>query len=157
MKKNGLIGVTIFGVLTVLSSLVHMSKLIGDRQLYFEYYSYLPLWLAYARYSVSWTLRILGISSGIGILFYKDVFRKLLIIIGIFTICTVYWKHPYEGFKKHTAHLDKVYPEMIKNVSFSSLTIYAVVIHIMYDITYQGVLIYYFTRPDVKAKFKEND
>ena len=154
MKKARLAGVTVFGSIIVFSSLMHMHKLAGDREWYLETYAYMPEWLAWTRYSFSWFQRILGISAGIGILLYKDVFRKLAIIIGVFTICTVYWKHPYEGFKRHTQYLDQVFPEMTEIATFSSITGYAVLGHIMLDVIFQGWLIYYLTRPKVKSYFK---
>ena len=152
------IGIVIFAILIIGSSLIHMHKLIVDRIWYFETYAYLPVWLATVRYCFSWFQRIVGISTALGVLFLKNIFRKIAIAIGIFTICTVYWKHPYQGFLKHTRVLDEKYGHYIAligfpEITFSSLTLYAVIGHCILDIVFWGFFIYYFIRPGVKAQF----
>lgn len=151
VSQKKLTGVTIFGSLIIFSSLLHMSKLVEDKVQYFEYYSYLPAWLAKSRYAFSWFQRIYGLTCGIGILFYKDIFRKGLIILGVFVISTVYWKHPYAAFLKHTQYLSHKIPG---DLPFEAMTLISVIIHILLDVCFQGYLIYYLTRPNVRSHFK---
>lgn len=145
------LGVKIFGALIVVSSLVHIQTLIVDMEWYFYTYSYLPHWLAVCRYSFSWFQRIFGLTAGIGIFFYRDVFRKMLLILGIFTITTVYWKHPYQGVKQHVLILKETVPNYVYS---EKIVLASVIFLITLDVVFQGAVIYYFTRPSVKKSFK---
>ena len=99
-------GVTIFAFLLIVSSLIHIHKLIVDRDMYVYFYSYWPTWLIMLRYSFSWFQRILGLAAGIGILSLKEIGRRIALFIGCFTILTIYWKHPYAGFKNLTLYIN---------------------------------------------------
>src|SRR3989338_9777350 len=70
-------GVTIFAFLLIVSSLIHIHKLIVDRDMYVYLYSYWPTWLIMLRYSFSWFQRILGLAAGIGILSLKEIGRRI--------------------------------------------------------------------------------
>lgn len=151
-------GIVLFGVLLVLSSLVHMHKLVADRQAYADYYGYLPTGWILARYAFSWLQRFAGILAGIGILARKEIARKLAFIIGGFTLATVYWKHPYPAVKLHCEYLDKQFgyflPQAWTGISFSSLAPLSVAALILCDIVFWGIFFYCFTRPSVKDQFK---
>lgn len=146
-------GIIIFGWLIIVSSLLQMHKLLIDKNWYFETYSYMPLWLVYCRYAFSWFQRIAGITAAVGALFCKEWGRKLLVLIGAFTIITVYWKHPLVGFKNHALYLDRVMPSLTQEFTFESLAFYSMITHIILDILFQSTLIYYFTRRHVKQQF----
>lgn len=153
------VGVTIFGILLILSSLIHVQKLIDDVSIYVHYYSYLPPWMIVLRYSFSWIQRLIGILVGVGLLSRKDIARKVGMLLGLFTILTIYWKHPYDAFKIHTALLDQRLGNIfillgVDNISFSSLTIASMIAHYIADSLFWGVFIFFFTRPSVKAQFK---
>jgi len=153
-------GVTIFSVLIIISSLLHMRYLLEQREIYMHIYSYLPPWLAMLRYSFSWFQRILGLTAAVGMLRLNDLARRLAIVIGSFTILTVYWKHPYTGFKIHTAYLDQHIGYILKgwgfpDLSFSQFTLAAVIVACLWDICFFGFMIYYLTRPSVKAHFRQ--
>ena len=152
-------GVTLVGILLIVSSLMHIHKLIFEHDVYMLYYGYLPHWLMILRFSFSWLQRILGLTAGIGILFLKDICRKIVILIGCFTILTIYWKHPYSAFKTHTAYLDQKFGFLLKEwgysqLKFSQFTLLAVILACVWDILFFGVVIYYLTRPKIKAQFK---
>jgi len=92
--------------------------------------------------------------SGVGILFRKEIFRKLVILSGIFTILTVYWKHPVSVFKqilllriKQGIVSAEVLPRIDVLAWKSALVCYAV------DILIFSVLIYLLTRPKIKGQF----
>lgn len=152
-------GVTIFAILILVSSCIHIQKLIDDVPIYVKYYSYLPPWLMLLRYSFSWFQRMVGILIGVGLLGQKDIARKAGIALGIFTSVTVPWKHPYEAFKLHTQFLDQHYGFMLSgtSITFSSLTRVSDIIHCFLDVLFWAIYIYFFTRPSVKAQFKPSD
>lgn len=159
MEEKHPTGVNIFGVILILSSLVHMHKLFVDYDWYVASYGYWPTWLMVLRYCFSWFQRILGLIAGMGILRLKDTARKIAICIGWFTILTIYWKHPYDAFEKHAVYLDQHYGYIFQmmgypKLSFVPLTLPALIIQYVLDILFCGVMIYYFTRPAVKAHFK---
>ena len=152
-------GVVIFGTVLIFSSLVHMHKLFFDYDWYIASYGYWPTGLMVLRYCFSWGQRILGLMAGIGILRLKDIGRKIAIVVGWFTILTIYWKHPYAGFKNHTAYLDQHLGFILKEwgypqLSFSQFTLAAVITACLWDILFFGSMIYYLTRPTVKAQFR---
>ena len=154
------LGVMVFGFLLILSSLVHMHTLIVARG---EYYSavfgYWPHWLMTLRYFFSWAQRIAGLMAGVGILYLKDIFRKLAILIGCFSVVTIYWKHPYQAFKNHAVYLDQHLGVYLRNfgypnVTFAQYTLAALIVQYLLDFIFFGSMIYYLTRPAVKARFK---
>lgn len=151
-------GVMIFGILLILSSLMHMQKLVVDCGLYADYYAYLPPGMALARYCFSWFQRICGILAGAGILARKEIARKLAFAIGGFTLATVYWKHPYAAVKLHVEYLDKQffgYSLSQAGAPFSSIVLYSVIGLILCDIIFWGAFFYYFTRPSVRNQFNK--
>jgi len=163
MKANKTIrplGLKIFAGIYIFSSLVHLHALLTS----FSYAKDIflqstPLWLLNLRYCFSLFLRIIGLSTGFGILFLKEIFRKIAIAISIFTICTLYWKHPYQVFAKHTELLDQKFAEILRSSGapanlFSLATIPALIAHYVLDILFCGLVIFYFTRPKIKALFK---
>ena len=153
------VGVEIFGILIIFSSIIHMQKLVLDVASYVHWYSYMPPWMITLRYGFSWFQRIVGILVGVGILARKDIARKAGIGLGCFTIATVYWKHPYAAFKIHTQELDQVYGNLFSRlglpaIKFASVTLLADIVHCLLDILFWGIFIYLFTRPSVKEQFK---
>lgn len=152
--------VTIFGILLSLSSLVHMDKLASDTQWYANIYSYLPPQLIVARYCFSWLQRIIGLLVGVGLLARKEIARKIVIVIGCFTILTIYWKHPYPAFKIHTQYLNKRFGYIVARtgtkLTFSSIALPAVILYCIGEIIFWSILVYFFTRPSVKNQFKSN-
>ncbi|MDP2652850.1 MAG: hypothetical protein Q8Q08_02340 [Candidatus Omnitrophota bacterium] len=152
-------GVLLFSILLLISSFVHVHKLVVDHSLYLDYYAYWGKGLALTRYAFSWFQRILGISSALAMLSRRDWGRKLAIVIGLFTMATLYWKHPYQAFKNHTQYLDQLlgglfYALGVSGVTFESLTIPALIVHYFLDILFCSAMIYYLTRPGVKSYFR---
>jgi hypothetical protein len=115
----------------------------------------LPETLILFRYVFSLALRIVLFTSGIGILFRKEIFRKCIIFIGFLTIATVYWKHPVIIFKRILMlriEQGVVSESMIPKMNM--LAWKSAVICYIIDIIIVSVLIYLFTRPKIKEQFK---
>ena len=145
------IGIVIF------ASIFQIFKLF-DREFYWDIFRYMPPYVILIRYIFSWVQRCIGMTTAIGLLFLKNVFRKITLVLGIFTICTVYWKHPYQGFLIHTQRLDEQFGHYLAmsgfpELTFTSITRYAVIGNIILDILFWGILIFYFTRSRVKEQF----
>ncbi len=157
-KKCPLV-VTVFAWLLIVSSIVHIYTLLFGYTWYRDNYNYWPDWLFTLRYCFSWFQRILGISIAIGMLNGREIARKIAIALGIFTIATLYWKHHYPAFVRHCHYLDGIYGDVFKAIgypelSFTALAIPALIVHCLLDILFFGLMIYYLTRPSVKAYFK---
>jgi len=157
MKAKTLTGVQIFAVGIIITSLFHIGKLICDHDIYFYYYADWGIW-AHIRYAFSWFQRILGISIAIGLLLQLNWARIAGMVLGWFTIVTIYWKHPYEAFHQHTKFLDTRFGNLFEafgfqNITFESLTIPSIIIHCLLDVSFWGIFIFYMTRPSVKIHF----
>ena len=151
-------GVVIISALLIFSSLIHIQTLVFNFDWYRQNFGYLPEWLANLRYCFSWLQRILGITAGIGILYLNNQSRRLGILIGYFTIATLYWKHPLEAFETHTAFLDQKLGPLLSwmgktDISFSSVALPAMIVHDVLDISFWLTVIIYLTRPGIKKYF----
>ena len=82
------IGIKIFAWLIILSSLGQMMTL-GDFAHYQYLFQDLPDHLIPKRYALSWCLRIAGLLAGIGILYFWEIARKIVILIFVVTIAGV--------------------------------------------------------------------
>lgn len=155
------LGITVFGVIIVVTSLLQLNSLTS--WLYYQWlFNALPEDMLRVRYFISIALRTLGFVSGIGILLHKDLFRKIAIGISVFTVATIYWKHPLYGVSKHArvvidwisrsncCYAGLSQPPLIKIIEWSSLISLCAV-----DVGFALWLIYYFTRPRIKAYFKK--
>jgi len=158
MKNRRPKGVIIFGVLIIVSSLIHIHLLVSQYDWYREnMLTCMPEWLVVVRHCFSLFQRILGLTIAVGILRSKNIFRKLGIALGVFTICTLYWKHPYSAFLRHTNYLDQQFGHLLTaapGITFSSLALISLIVHYILDIAFWGIFIYYFTRPKVKVQFR---
>ena len=103
------VGLMIVAFLFIFTSVIHMSTLYVKREWYWTVFKELPGWLIGVRYAFSWFQRCVGLSAAIGLLLMKEVWRKITIVWGVFTIATVFLKHPYAGFSFHCQILDKKY------------------------------------------------
>jgi hypothetical protein len=158
-RSKTLVGLQIFGWGLIITSLLHMQKLVTDYDFYMDIYSNLG-WVVYLRYAFSWLQRIAGLSIGIGLLKEKNWARLGGIILGTFTILTIYWKHPYEAFHKHTLILDQQFGAQLHHwaipasLTFESVTVLAIIVHCILDVLFWGIFIYYVTRPRVRNRFQ---
>jgi len=163
MKKKFAIGVTIFGLYFIIDSCFQLYiKLFSPN--YYSWYSSifgaLPENLIFIRYILSTIFRIFELILGIGTLFRKELFRKLVLFMSWFTVIIVYWRHPFNALAKHVQIVvNNIYPvtsyqlnspAYIKLISWVSLgLLYAI------DIGFAVLAMYYFTRPRIKEEFKK--
>ncbi len=145
-------GIIIFSILIVLYAL-HGLPLIGFDLYYTKFYP-APQWLIFCRYILSIAMRVALFVSAAGILFRKDIFRRLILFISFLTVATVYWKHPVSCFK--TVLIWKIAqgvlpPEIIPRIDMIAWS--CVAICYIVDIIFSVSLIYFFSRRDVKKQF----
>ena len=164
-------GLVIFSWLIIISSFLHMHTLLCNRDWYYQVYGHWPQYAIVLRYCFSWFQRFAGIAAAIGILCFKDFFRKLGIAIGVFTILTIHWKHPYGAFLRSNQILDNKFRPLLQSsgiqtwlhsvgledINFASYTIISVVGHSLLDILFWAGFIYYFTRRQTKDLFESQE
>jgi hypothetical protein len=159
MENKKPVGIKIFGILIILTSLIQIFDLLN-----FEFYKWLfyplPEHIIRARYIFSIICRLVGLSAGIGILFHKDLFRKAALLLFSGVLCFAYWKHPYysvsrtlrtaleASFKRYNISY-AISPSQIKTLSIISMFLLYFI-----DICFAICLIYYFTRPKIKKWFR---
>ena len=89
--------VFILGFFVILKSLDGLFFIISYKK-----YSAIFNWLAtetiQRRYFFSWLFRIVSLACGIGILFRKELFRRLTMGWSMAAILCTFWKHPYQAF-----------------------------------------------------------
>ena len=149
-------GVIVVAAILILSSLFRLLTLLEDYNWYFYIFNYLPKWMILLRYEFSLAQRMVCIVVGMGILSRNDFFRKAALAFSYFTLATLYWKHSYQAFKNHAEYLTQNAAWLkagISGLDFSSFALAAWIGQCVLDIMFWGFIIYFFTRPSVKAQF----
>jgi hypothetical protein len=146
-------GIIICAILVVTYSFLGMP--FDSFSSYYNKFRPSPQNLIFIRYLFSIALRLAVLISGIGILFRKHIFRKIIVFISFFTIATVYWKHPAICFKRvllWRIAQGAVSADIIPRINILSWI--CVAICSIIDISVCLCLIYYLTRPKVREQFK---
>jgi hypothetical protein len=111
--------------------------------------------LIFTRYLVSLTLRIILFVSGVGIIFRKEIFRKIVIGLAYFSLVTIPWKHPVTAVERfillkiNAGVLPVNLLPRIDWVAGAYVTIYSII-----DIVTASFLIYLFTRTKIRGQFR---
>ena len=151
-------GVTLFGIVLIATSLVHLRTLL-EVDHYWWLFESMPEPVLRLRYFCSVWLRVLGLASGIGLLRRQETFRKAAMAVGIVTMATVYWKHPWFAVNKLAQSVIDMFaassglgylftPSLRRLVAvFSLIGLY------VFDLAFSIWLLVYLTRPHVTAWF----
>ena len=159
--QKRLLGVTICFWYLLLTNIIELA-ILTDFDLYKFMFRYLPQSYIVARYIGSIAIRLLLIISSFGLRYYKDIFRKAIIIIGIYTIITVYWKHPLEAF----INLDQYFNVDVqalnrilfyltdnKSLDYDLYKRFSVLASCAHDVISYTIIVFYLTRRKVREKF----
>ena len=162
MDSKRPLGVSIFGILLVITSLLQLRTVMvyGQFGYYKQLFAPMSEQVLLVRYIVSMGLRILGLVAGIGVLSRREVFRKIILFNAYFTIFTIYWKHPFFAVKKHAQVVadivskrmdvcEVVFPQSVHMIALAAFVFLNGI-----DLAFSACLIYYFTRPAVRVWFK---
>jgi len=116
----------------------------------------LPKWLITLRYAFSIILRCATIYITLGVLYFNERARQLLIAIAIFTIVTAYWKHPYSVFENIAIMAEKAWGLNTSNgLNYPVYPWISMFVYVTADLLIAGITIYCLTLPKVKALFKK--
>jgi len=148
--------------LIVFSILIFIGSALGIYQYltagYWYGYNFMspsPEWFEIVRYYFSWGIRLFGIAVATGILFKKEIFRKLGLWLAGFSIVTIYFKHYPEYFFKYTNYLTEQYQRVYRGIEidFSVFAKDALVTLYVFELVFWALFIFYFTRSSIKNKF----
>ncbi|MDD5097122.1 MAG: hypothetical protein PHU59_01330 [Candidatus Omnitrophica bacterium] len=145
--------IIILGIIVILYSLQGMP--VFNFSYYASKFAPLPEKFIFTRFVFSITLRIFLLISGIGILLRKEIFRKSVLLVSFFTICTIYWKHPVLCYKNSFMYNVKqgwISADLIPKIDLISW--FCVAASYLIDISISAFLIYLLSRPKIKAQFK---
>jgi len=110
--------------------------------------------LVVKRYIFSVSLRIVTLVIAMGLFFQKEIFRKAVIALGLFTLGTLMIKHPYHVFYNIAMLTEQHYHgEAVTHLMFPWQPWVSMILYISLDAVFAGTLIYYFTRSKIKSQF----
>ena len=142
-------------------SIVHILSLLDYARYQFIFDQLSPRMIL-ARYLVSWSLRIMGLLIGLGLLCHHELARRAACAISVFTITTIAWKHPLVTINKAVAfsfarwysapqrHFDSAWTGPL---DLSHAMEIAQFLLIGIDLVFAVSVIFYLTRPSVRARF----
>lgn len=112
--------------------------------------------MIFMRYCASITLRLVGLIIVTGVLLLKDTFRKALLLYCFFTLCFLYFKHPYYVFENIARYTEQVFLNkiIVTELTHPSYPWISLIFNYTIDIVFSGAMLYYFTRPKVREQFK---
>ncbi|MGA2775646.1 MAG: hypothetical protein ABSE81_06265 [Candidatus Omnitrophota bacterium] len=157
MEKKRSVGIIVFGILMILGSLVQLPVGISS---YSVLLKPLPESVIIVRDCIMKLLLILGAISGVGILWLKDIFRKIAVFLSVLVILDYIIQLPFFVLKNIP---DFIHQQTIKTTAMnptisqhfhSSLLWTSAILAWAIDIGFAICVIYFFTRPKVKDQFK---
>lgn len=153
-------GIDIFAWLIIFSSLIHIHTLATNHEGYMSAYSYLPPFWIVMQYGFSWFHRLAGLLIAFGLIRRKELARKGVLCLAIFSILTIYWKHPDRTFLRIAENLqmcwgDLLYQYSLSDIRFTGMAGIVFIFQCLLDIIFQGMMLAYFTRSGVKKIFKQ--
>jgi len=157
MGKRASVGVIVFGILLILSSLFNVTGLNLDATRFLL--QPLPEALIVVFFYISVVCVVLSFVSGVGVFFLKDIFRKIVLFIGSYSIFT-YVVFGYTTFSNMPRFIDREITEMMATTpavpeqAFYSIMWACCIAFLILDFAFAVCLVYYFTRPKVKEQFK---
>lgn len=120
----------------------------------------LPYNLIIARYYISLGMIIIGVITGIGLFFLKDIFRRTALFIGGYIIFGYLVEGPFLVFKYIPGYIQGLVVHMasLGTKSFNVyLTVWApIIFSMLVELGFGVFLIYYFTRPNIRKIFNSD-
>ncbi|MBZ0166783.1 MAG: hypothetical protein K8I00_08240 [Candidatus Omnitrophica bacterium] len=167
-------GITIFALLLIAGSLYKLSGFIN-----YDYYVFmfqqLPTGQVNDRYILSLATRGVGLITAGGLLARREWARQLFLCLCVFTLITLYWKHPYRVFENIAIYQEwlqglndfpagtnvtfafPLYPESLQGYGLKNPLIPRLswIVHSLIDLVFCASAVCYFTRARVVEMFQE--
>lgn len=129
----------------------------------YEYYRFmfqqLPEPWVLPRYCLSIALRVITIFSAIGLIFHKEIFRKVMLFLAGMNIILFYWKHPFSVFFNIAVYSEQGfqidYPVITGNevLQYPYFPWISWGFYMMIDVVISIVILYVLTRKHNREKF----
>ena len=146
------LGIVILGPGFILTSLWNIIALMDIKNYYYLFQSWPGEFVA-ARFVILWATRLLGIASGVGLLYRKEWARKAVCGLSCFAILFVYWKYPYDEFLRHAEKLDELLNFSDHGLSIASLAFMSCITAWIIEVAWPPGVLYYLTRQRIKGYF----
>lgn len=146
---NRPIGVIIFGSILIVTSL-QLLYYLPSYDIYRQVNHEWPENIIKIRFVGSYVFRLIGLSCGIGVLFLNESFRKILIGLSYYSVLTLPLRHTYQSMLFFS---EPIYRQQGSMFSLETFTWITIIIRWIIDGVFSLAVIYYFTRPKVKAFF----
>jgi len=148
-------GVIIFGVMLAIASLSRLSW-IFNYSYYKVIFHQLPDALIPVRYFFTIISKMAGLICGIGILSFKEIYRKLTVWLFTLTFLTTFWRHPYFSVENSVRSIWDIQlaVKFGRLINLASLTKICFVTICFADMLFTVGVIYYLTRPKLRKHFR---
>jgi hypothetical protein len=152
LGKKSLLGITIGAALIIAGAVYDLFKFTDWPYYQFTFQDW-PERVILARYVFSLLWRVILLATGIGLVYLKDWARKVIILLAGLQIVGIFLKHPL-GVFKHLAlfNQQEVLPQSL-DLIYPLQPLLMMVFFSVFDITISVLIIYYFSRPNVKENF----
>ena len=151
MEKKRSMGVEIAGFLIILISLYKI--MLGlNFNLFSLLFQPLPDKIIMMHYFISLTILILLLISGVGILFSKNIFRKVVLFIASYTLLSYLIEGPLFYFRNISKLIEQTAIEITSKTPnipasiFSSISWVIIILFVVIDFAFAIWLVYFFTR-----------
>ncbi len=119
----------------------------------------LPYNLIIARYYISLGMIIIGVLTGIGLFFLKDIFRRTALFIGGYIIFGYLIEGPFLVFRYIPEYVRGLVVHMVslgtKSFNVSMAVWIPIVFSMLVELGFGVFLVYYFTRPHIRKIFNQ--
>ncbi len=151
-------GVTVFSILLIVGTFYNLMGMSNVENWNFLFQP-LPEIIIQIHYFISVFIMALALISGVGILFLKDYFRKIIIFTTFFTFFSYLIEGPLliyrnlPGFIEQQVALVAIEAPDISLNGASAVLWFFVILSYVIDFGFAICLVYFFTRPKVKEQF----
>ncbi|MEI7751267.1 MAG: hypothetical protein WCJ71_04155 [Candidatus Omnitrophota bacterium] len=169
-SSGAVLGIGLLAIGFILTSIRQVGVLV-DYSGYRVLFQHLPASLMHLRYLVSWGGLLLGLVTGVGLFYRKDLFRKAAVFFAAISSAGVFGKHSPEGFDQYLRLLSEkmaangapfspasiiqfAHAWNITWLTESALAWGCIACLMILEISFYLAIIFFLTRPSVKALFR---
>jgi len=147
-------GVIIFGILILLGAALQIKGL--SIASYNFLFGPLPKTIIIFRFVITVMMLILGIVTAIGIILRKEIFRKLVLLIGYYILYNYLIEGPLIVYRNLPKYINQI---IVAAGAPLEPRVYIIlwtpiIVSFLIEFVFGLSLVYYFSRPKIKEKFK---
>ncbi len=147
------VGLIIFGLILIVTSIDSLYRInSGGYDFYVRVNHEWPEWIIRIRFIVSYTFRLIGVVTGIGVLCLNDHLRKFLIGFSVVALFGLPLRHTYSA---QLFFSEPIYRARGSIFSLETFTWLDIILRWLIDGLFSLMVISYFSRPKVVSFFKK--